>query len=68
MPASVLHDAHAEALPLKKAKYDALCALSRFCSSEAALYFKNLPCVNTVNVATDSSESSGGSGDDENNE
>lgn len=56
-PVSVLQNAHDEAIPLKKVKYDDLCSLSRFCSSAAAEYFKNLPYINNVGALADSSDS-----------
>jgi len=67
-PASVLTSAYDEALPLNKKKYDDLCFLSKFCSSATAVYFKNLPYLNTLSTRADNDPTSGESDRDNDND
>lgn len=47
---SAIEFAYVNALPLKKAKYDDLQTLAKFCSNSAMAYFKSLPFVSAANA------------------
>lgn len=55
---STLLQAYMNALPLKKAKFNDLQELAKFCSPTTALYFSKLPFVGSDDMDSESSDDS----------